>query len=87
MDHAEEVTISSLGGHGGVRISDTSLTSPTAPLRKFVAIQAETETVINTAPGNVTGLDGATIPAGAIVYGRFDSVTLTSGTVIAYMGY
>ncbi len=87
MNQAEESIISSMGGKGGKRIADTNLTTPDGDFFVFVAIQAETESVIATSPGNIAGLDGATIPAGAIIYGRFDSITLTSGTVIAYHGW
>lgn len=72
-------------------VSDTS--AHTAPLGKpFVCIQSVTATVIATlatdALSPVTGnaITTLTLPPNALVYGRFTSVTLTSGTCIAYKG-
>ena len=34
--------------------------------------------------GNVTGLVGVSVSAGLTVFGRWTSITVTSGTVVAY---
>jgi len=77
----------SMGQSGFNYISDTN--ASVAP-DGFVydAIQVLTDTVIAshiseaTIGGNT--FTGVTISAGSIIYGRFVSITLTSGTVIAY---
>jgi len=43
------------------------------------------DTVINTVTGNID-VDGITILAGTMIYGRWTALTLTSGKVIAYEG-
>lgn len=52
------------------------------------AIYALTDTVITTvtaASGYASsGLDGATIPAGGIIYGKFSAYTQTSGDSVSY---
>ncbi len=82
----------SMGGKGCVVIADTNKTdSPSG--QSFVALQCITDTVIAAyvarpvAPITPTNaLVGITIPAGNILYGQLTSITLTSGTVIAYLG-
>ena len=37
--------------------------------------------------GNTGSTNGATFPEGVTIYGRWTSVTLNSGKVIAYIGY
>lgn len=34
--------------------------------------------------GNAVALNGVSLPPGLVLFGRFSSITLTSGTVIAY---
>lgn len=66
-------------------IADTNAhTPPTGKV--FVAIQAATACAISTLAGDkITGtISGAALPANGILYGRFSSVTLTSGTAYAY---
>jgi hypothetical protein len=74
-----------LGQFVVTRISDTDEHTPD-PGFVFCAILAEADTVINTAEGNfaVNAFDGASIKAEGVRYGRFTSLTLTSGTVVAY---
>ena len=79
----------SMGQNGFNYISDTNKSAaPTGYV--YFAIQALTDTVLAayvsepTIGGNT--FTGVTIPAGTIIYGRFVSITLTSGTVIAYKG-
>lgn len=76
--------IASMGGYGGDFIDDTEAHTPTSPY-DYVAIQA-LETTVVTAVGNITGLTSVTVPTGSIIYGEFTSITLTSGSVIAYLG-
>ena len=76
-----ETTIGTLGGQ---YIADTDATVP-ATGYKFVAIQVITDCVI-TLVGNITGITTTALSAGAIVYGRYTSLTLASGSVIAYNG-
>ncbi len=85
-DRADE----SLGRNGMVIIADTAAHTPTAGLC-FAAIVAMQDTVIAAATADasapITGtIAGLAIPAGGVIYGKFTSVTLTSGTAIAYIG-
>ena len=73
---------SEIGNHGGSYIDDTSATTPDSGYA-FFAIQALEETVVNAVVGSID-ISGATLPQGAIVYGDWSSITLTSGTCIAY---
>jgi hypothetical protein len=70
------------GQEGAEVITDTA-----AHPGSFISLQALSDAVIAavTAP-NLTGnsLVGQTIPAGVAIYGRFTSITLTSGSLIAY---
>ena len=71
---------------GGDYIADTTL-RPAAPIttRGWCAFQCFTATVFDTATKcNITGLAGATVPAGTILYGLFSQIKLTSGSGIAY---
>lgn len=72
------------GANGGQRVSSTGPYTPNQGATKFMEIHAVTAVVLDTVVGNVTGLDGTTIPAGDSVYGQFDSVLLTSGTADLY---
>ena len=78
-----ELLESSLGKGGLIRLDDTDATTPDAGY-VFCAIQAETTTTVNTTTGNSTGFNGAVINAEGIRYGRWTSITLTSGTAILY---
>lgn len=73
-----------LGYLGGKYTASTSAVVPDDAY-VFFAIQFITASVI-TCVGNVTGLTSITITAGTIIYGRFTSFTLASGSVIAYQG-
>src|SRR6266487_2194768 len=79
----------SLGRKGMVIISDTNAHTP-AVGACFAAIEATSDTVIAAATADssapITGtIAGLAIPAGGVIYGKFVSVTLTSGAVIAYL--
>ena len=78
----------SMGAYGYKLIKDASATTP-ATGYIFSAIQAITDIVIaETVEANSSeDLVGLTIFAGSVpIYGRFTSVTLTSGTAIVYNG-
>lgn len=73
------------GEQGGLYITDTALHSqPTG--RAWDAIFAHSAVVIAVAVSpNIAGtLTSVALPAGAVWYGRFTAITLTSGQVTAY---
>ena len=88
-----EAQNAALGQAGAKFISDTSVHSGS-----FVAIQCVEDTVFNAlTPADTTNGYGVgsyngntmaseTIPAGMTIYGRWTSIDLTSGAVIAYIG-
>ena len=78
-----EILEESIGGLGGQYITDTNEATPNQA--RFICIQAVEDTVINTVTGNID-VDGITILAGTMIYGRWTALTLTSGKVIAYEG-
>lgn len=68
------------GEGGSVYIDDTA-----AHAGPFDAIQALEATVVNALIGNMDDFAaGMPLPAGAVIFGLFSSITLTSGKVIAY---
>lgn len=75
---------STLGRNGGQYIADTNAHTPGGS-NKFVAIQVVSECVA-TIVGNITGITGVTLPANTIIYGEYTSITLASGSVMAYIG-
>jgi hypothetical protein len=89
MSGVRDLFENSMGQNGFNYISDTSKSS--APLGYvYFAIHALTDAVLSayTTEAIIGGntFTGVTIPAGTIIYGRFVSITLTSGSVIAYKG-
>jgi hypothetical protein len=74
----------SLGQSGGKYIADTTATTPDTGT-VFVAIQVLSDAVI-TLVGNIEDITAVSVDAGSVVYGRYTSVTLASGSVIAYQG-
>jgi hypothetical protein len=73
------------GVNGGKAITGTSKVSPTAG-KYFCAIVATAATVV-ASQENVAGSDNPVlgpVPVGTTVYGKFSSITLTSGTAIGY---
>lgn len=74
----------SMGNRGGVYVFDTN---PKTPISGsiFNAIQVITDCVI-TCDGNIAGITSVTLVAGTVIYGRYTSITLASGSVIAYYG-
>lgn len=74
------------GGNGSDYINDTA-----AHATDYFAFQCTEETVFAAIAGNMgnaadlcTGEDATALAAGTVIYGRFTSVTLTSGAIIAY---
>jgi hypothetical protein len=71
-------------GNLGATYSGAATITP-ASTYIFNAIQVITNAVI-TCVGNPSGITSVTLTAGTIIYGRFTSITIASGTVIAYQG-
>lgn len=73
------------GVNGGKAITGITEVAPTAG-NYFCAITATADAVVNSQT-NVDGSDNPTlgaIPAGTTVYGKFASITLSSGSAIGY---
>jgi len=81
------VNITNLTGlKGGTVLATTSVLNAAAS-RSFIALLIIEETVLSAITSNLTldsSLVGKVLPVGLVVYGRFTSLTLTSGTLIAY---
>ena len=86
-DLAEEI----LGGKGFEFISNTAKHAAPEGM-VYIALQVLDDAVIDSYAtdegAEITGntFTGQLLPAGFILYGRYTSVTLTSGKVIAYKG-
>lgn len=93
-EYPESVRITNQQGEQGSQYIDDTSTSTPPSGTKFTVLQFIVETVVETAPGTTRsadgsgndGLAGKTIPANTFLFGRWDSVKLTSGTVNAYIG-
>jgi hypothetical protein len=85
VNTSSEVETSALGGYGSKRIATTVATTPDASY-VFTAIQVTEDAVFSALVGNMLNGAGLALSAGSVIYGRFTSVTLTSGKIIAYMG-
>jgi len=83
LKQIRENSDASMGNLGGAYSGAATITPATGYV--FNSIYVVTEAVITTV-GNVTGLTAITIPADRTIYGKFTSVTIASGTVIAYQG-
>ena len=73
-----------LGQAGVILIDDTD--AHTGP---FVAIQALQDSAVDISEGDMSFIEDVadfTIPAGLTIYGRFTSIELDSGKVLAYYG-
>ncbi len=73
-----------LGQAGVILIDDTD--AHTGP---FVAIQALEDSVVDVSECDMSWIEDVadfTIPAGLTIYGRFTSIELDSGKVLAYYG-
>jgi len=79
-----EILETQLGNLGSIAITGTSKTDGT-----FTAIYTVTETVVSAAVSDgITNADltSFTLPADRWFYGKWSSITLTSGSVIMYTG-
>lgn len=77
-----------LGGNGLEYISDTVAHTPPEG-QVFVLIEAFGDVTISSISGsNITGstMTNFSLPDGRVLYGRFTSVTVSSGKLIAYKG-
>ena len=83
QERTTQILEESIGNAGGQYIVDTNEATPNS--RRFIAIQAITDTTISSITGNID-ISGAILLAGTIVYGKWTALTLTSGKVIAYEG-
>jgi hypothetical protein len=85
---AAQVALNKAGATGAKEITGTEAVTP-ADGYYFFALQAMAATVV-AAQSDVSGAVNAdlatitSIPAGAIIYGKWDSITLTSGQMIGY---
>ena len=70
--------------YGGQFSAEVTELTPSESNREFYCIYCVTNTVISSYVGNVTGLEAVTFESGTCIFGRFDSITLTSGSVILY---
>ena len=71
----------SSSGDYGFRLIESGTTTDS-----FRCIQAIEESVISTSTLVGDTLNSVTIPQGLTIFGKFDSVTVVSGKVIAYLG-
>ena len=70
-------------GNGGIFINDTS--AHAGDFMSIMAVGDAAAVISSTSVSNITDFDAdITISAGQTLYGRFDSVTLASGEVVAY---
>ncbi len=79
----QEANNAKLGQAGSVFIDDTAV--HTGPFIAFIAI---TEAVLDVS-ACTTNIDDAadiTIPIGTTIYGNFESLSIDSGTILAYKG-
>lgn len=86
-----DILESSAGWNGFEYISDTAVHT-TSGSAVFTSIQVTADaaiaTLVSESPSTITGnaISGAVIPKGVVVYGRFTSLSLASGTALAYKG-
>lgn len=72
----------SVDGTAGAQVLTSSSGATTG---HFYAVQALEASVLHgDTVGNVTGLNGTDIPVGLVVFGRWTSITVTSGKIVAY---
>jgi len=82
-DDIKNILNATVGNLGGI-YSGAGVIAPDAGY-VFNCIYVVADAVI-TAVGNVTGITGITVTTNTPIYGRFTSVTVTSGAVVAYQG-
>lgn len=73
------------GENGGDYLSGAGTLTPSALFSYYDCILVLSATVATLVSTNITGtLTAVALPAGLPIYGKFTSVTLASGAVIAY---
>jgi len=88
MMRQTELMETQLGNLGSKLITGTSPVLPATDYI-FTSLYAVVETVVAaTVDAGITNasLAGVTIPQGITIYGKWSSITLTSGTLIGYNG-
>ncbi len=65
--------------NGGQVITGTAVTTG-----NWIEIRVLTTCVFTTLTGNLTNVGSTSFPAGTIINGRFTTITLASGSVVAY---
>jgi hypothetical protein len=68
-----------IGAQGSTYVGGTSTQTGV-----YKAITVISNAVFSSLVGNISGITGATIPAGTTLYGTITSFALASGSVIAY---
>jgi hypothetical protein len=86
MDGINKFSVKEVGNLGFGQVGFEVISNTAAHVGSFYAIKAvNANAVINTAVSKVgDNLSAITILEGDIIYGNFTSITLTSGTVLAY---
>ena len=85
---ANSVNVKNLQGELGGQYATSGTITPANPQLPFAAIFAHAAAVLTATSSNISGtLVGVALPAGAVWYGAFSSITVTSGAVTAYYGY
>jgi len=69
-------------GDYGFRVVDNSFSQPSG--ESYRAIQVLSDAVVSTTTLVGDALTGESLSAGTIVYGKFDTISVSSGKVIAY---
>ena len=82
-DNILAIQYASMGNYGGKYSTASTITPSTGYI--FNAVQVLTDAAL-TCTGNVTGISSVTLTAGSILYGQYTSITIASGSVIAYYG-
>lgn len=82
-DNILAMQYASMGNYGGKYSTASTITPSTGYI--FNAVHVITDAVL-TCTGNVTGMSSVTLTAGFILRGQYTSVTIASGSVIAYHG-
>ena len=65
--------------NGGQVITGTAVTTG-----NWIEIRVLTTAVFTTLTGNLTNVGSTSFPAGTVINGRFTTITLASGSVVAY---
>ena len=65
--------------NGGQVITGTGVTTG-----NWIEIRVLTTCVFTTLTGNLTNVGSTSFPAGTVINGRFTTITLASGSVVAY---